>query len=88
MIPLTLLYRGKLRDLLPSTSFSGGVYLNDTGYNLLTQLLTMDPKQVTGHTDLCFLSSSTTTSSSIFLNFLPINHLSIFDIFCLSDHLI
>ena len=40
-------HRGKLRDLLPSTSFSGGVYLNDTGYNLLSQLLTMDPAQVT-----------------------------------------
>jgi hypothetical protein len=88
MIPLTLLYRGKLRDLLPSTSFSGGVYLNDTGYNLLTQFLTMDPKQVTGHTDLCFLSSSTPTSFSILLNFLLMYHLGIFAIFCLSDHLI
>ena len=38
--------RGKLRELLPTASFSGGAYLNDTGYDLLTKLLTMDPNQV------------------------------------------
>jgi cell division cycle 2-like protein len=40
--------KGKLRDLFATqsvTSFSGGVYLNDSGYDLLTKLLTMDPKQ-------------------------------------------
>lgn len=45
---LSLSLRGKLRELFPSTSFSGGVYLNDTGYDLLTRLLSMDPKQVRG----------------------------------------
>ena len=40
------MHRGKLRELFPSTSFSGGVYLNDTGYDLLTRMLHIDPQQV------------------------------------------
>ena len=35
--------RGKLRDLFPTNSFSGGVCLNDTGFDLLTKLLAMNP---------------------------------------------
>ena len=38
--------RGKLREMFPSTSFSGGVFLNDTGFDLLSKMLHMDPKQV------------------------------------------
>lgn len=37
--------RGKLRENFPSTSFSGGVYLNDAGFDLLTRMLHMDPSQ-------------------------------------------
>lgn len=37
--------KGKLRDLYPTTSFSGGVYLNETGFDLLSKLLHMDPSQ-------------------------------------------
>ena len=37
------LCRGKLRDLFPTNSFSGGVCLNDTGFDLLTKLLAMNP---------------------------------------------
>ena len=39
-------HKGKLREMFPSASFSGGVFLNDTGFDLLSRLLTMDPKQV------------------------------------------
>ncbi len=38
--------RGKMREMFPTASFSGGVYLNDSGFNLLSRLLHMDPKQV------------------------------------------
>eukprot|EP01035_Chromulina_nebulosa_P019445 gene19445-25325_t len=37
--------KGKLREFFPSVSFSGGVYLNDTGFSLLTQLLSINPSQ-------------------------------------------
>jgi len=37
--------RGKLRENFPSTSFSGGVNLNDAGFDLLTRMLHMDPLQ-------------------------------------------
>ena len=32
-----------MRDLFPTNSFSGGVCLNDTGFDLLTKLLAMNP---------------------------------------------
>lgn len=35
--------RGKLRELFPSASFSGGVFLGDQGFDLLSQLLELDP---------------------------------------------
>ena len=55
-IKLKFIYcRGKLRELFPTTSFSGGVFLNDTGFDLLVKLLAMDPKQVILHLKLLFL---------------------------------
>lgn len=45
--------RGKLREMFSSTSFSGGVFLNDTGYDLLSKILHMDPNQVRIH--LCVM---------------------------------
>ena len=36
--------KGKLRELFPHKSFAGGVYLNDTGFDLLSRLLLLDPK--------------------------------------------
>lgn len=38
--------RGKLREMFPIASFSGGAYLDDSGFDLLSKLLEMDPKQV------------------------------------------
>lgn len=38
--------RNKLREYFPVTSFSGGVSLNETGFDLLSRLLHMDPSQV------------------------------------------
>ncbi len=38
--------KGKLRQKLPLTSFSGGPSLNETGFDLLSRLLCMDPTQV------------------------------------------
>lgn len=37
--------RGKLRELFPSTSFSGGIFLGDQGFDLLSQLLELDPSR-------------------------------------------
>lgn len=37
--------RGKLRELLPMTSFSGGPYLSPEGLGLLSSLLEMDPRR-------------------------------------------
>lgn len=37
--------RSKLRELFPMAAFSGGVYLNETGFDLLSRLLNMDPSQ-------------------------------------------
>ena len=37
--------RSKLKDLLPATSFSGMATLSQCGYDLLSRLLTYDPKQ-------------------------------------------
>jgi cell division cycle 2-like protein len=36
--------KGKLRELFPSNSFAGGVFLNDTGFDLLSKMLLLDPK--------------------------------------------
>ena len=36
--------KGKLRELFPSRSFSGGVYLNDSGFDLLSKMLLYDSK--------------------------------------------
>lgn len=40
------LYRGKLRDMFPITSFAGGLVLSDSGVDLLSKLLEMDPAKV------------------------------------------
>mmetsp|Transcript_22702 Transcript_22702/g.33172 ORF Transcript_22702/g.33172 Transcript_22702/m.33172 type:complete len:442 (+) Transcript_22702:158-1483(+) len=37
--------RSKLKDLFPSTAFGGGISLSDSGFDLLSRLLHMDPKQ-------------------------------------------
>jgi cell division cycle 2-like protein len=36
--------RGTLKELFPPHSFSGGVILNDTGFDMLSKLLLYDPK--------------------------------------------
>lgn len=36
--------KGKLRDLFPARSFSGGVFINDSGFDLLSRMLLLDPK--------------------------------------------
>jgi len=37
--------KSKLRELFPSTSFTGGVTMSESGFDLLTRLLTFDPKK-------------------------------------------
>ena len=37
--------RNRLKDLFPSTSFSGGFGLSELGFDLLCSLLTFDPSQ-------------------------------------------
>lgn len=37
--------KGKLREMLPRASLSGGPTLSDSGYDLLTGLLALDPKK-------------------------------------------
>jgi hypothetical protein len=37
------------REMFPANPFSGGVYLDDYGLDLLQKLLTMDPNQVARH---------------------------------------
>jgi cell division cycle 2-like protein len=38
--------RGKLREMFPTASFSGGTFLSDGGFDLLSQLLCLDPSKV------------------------------------------
>ena len=38
--------RNKLRELFPLASFSGGMSLSDSGFDLLSRLLCMDPSRV------------------------------------------
>lgn len=37
--------KGKLRELFPGSSFSGGICLSELGFDLLSKLLILDPKQ-------------------------------------------
>lgn len=37
--------KSKLRELFPIASFTGGVTLSDSGFDLLMQFLTFDPKR-------------------------------------------
>ena len=37
--------KSKLRELFPIASFTSGVTLSDSGFDLLTRFLTFDPKQ-------------------------------------------
>ncbi len=39
-------HRGRLRELFPITSFAGGLALSDSGVDLLSKFLEMDPLKV------------------------------------------
>ena len=48
--------RSKLRELFPLASFSGGMSLSDSGFDLLSRLLCMDPSRVSIIVFCCLLS--------------------------------
>jgi hypothetical protein len=44
--PFKFHYRGRLREMFPMTSFAGGLVLSDSGVDLLSKLLEVDPAKV------------------------------------------